>query len=289
MRRRVFGHLDPDRLLAGDRREDADVGGGERVGEVVGQLGHLLHLGAGRQAQLVAGDVRAADDADDLRLDPEVAEGLDQLAPDRVMVARVRPSVGLAPLENLGGGRPVVDLLGGRHSTHVAHRRQRRLLGDGIRADTEALFPLHLNLVRHRVKILRHGLGLVKLIVDKSDGRLEIVPLGIRAHHIRRPGLGLKRVGLLLPPGLSALDHGLRPYPAHRGKPAATPRPTPRKSAEIEVPVTSNPPTTSIEHGDDPRPNSSKRDTRARSQPRTQPSPHPSQKTARRPSKRRQR
>ena len=52
-------HLDADRLLAGDRGEDADVGGGERVGEVVGELGDLLDLRARRQPQLVARDVRA--------------------------------------------------------------------------------------------------------------------------------------------------------------------------------------------------------------------------------------
>ena len=73
------GDLDADRLLAGDRREDADVGRGQRVGEVVLELGDLADLDAGREAQLVAGDVRAGDHADDLRLDAEVAERLDQL------------------------------------------------------------------------------------------------------------------------------------------------------------------------------------------------------------------
>ena len=34
---RAVGHLDADRLLAGDRREDADLGRRERVGEVVAQ------------------------------------------------------------------------------------------------------------------------------------------------------------------------------------------------------------------------------------------------------------
>ena len=77
-------NLDPDRLLAGDRRQDADVGRGQRVGEVVVELGDLRDLGARRQAQLVAADVRAADDADDLRLDAEVAERLEQLAADRL-------------------------------------------------------------------------------------------------------------------------------------------------------------------------------------------------------------
>ena len=46
------GHLDADRGLAGDRREDADVGRGQRVGEVVLELGDLAHLHAGREPQL---------------------------------------------------------------------------------------------------------------------------------------------------------------------------------------------------------------------------------------------
>ena len=78
-------NLDADGLLAGDRREDADVGAGERVGEVVLQLGDLAHLRSRRQAQLVAGDVRAGDGADELRLDAEVSERLDQLGGDLVL------------------------------------------------------------------------------------------------------------------------------------------------------------------------------------------------------------
>ena len=40
------GDLDADRLLAGDRRQDADVGRGQRVGEVVLELGDLGDLDA---------------------------------------------------------------------------------------------------------------------------------------------------------------------------------------------------------------------------------------------------
>ena len=72
------GHLHADGLLAGDGREDTDVGGGEGVREVVLELGDLGDLGAGRQAQLVAGDVGSGDGADDLGLDAEVAERLDE-------------------------------------------------------------------------------------------------------------------------------------------------------------------------------------------------------------------
>ena len=120
----AVGNLDPDRLLAGDRREDADVGRGERVGDVVGELGDFLDFGPGREAQLEAGDVRAADDADDLRLDPEVAERLDQLAADRFVVARVGAFVAFAALQQLRRRRPVVDLLRHRHAALGAHRGQ---------------------------------------------------------------------------------------------------------------------------------------------------------------------
>ena len=124
--------LDADRLFARDRGQDADVGRGQRVGEVVAELGHFLDLGAGREAQLVAGDVRAADDADDLRLDPEVAERLDQLAADRVLVARIGALVGpLALLERVGGRRPVFDLLGGGDAALVALRGEGGELGGG--------------------------------------------------------------------------------------------------------------------------------------------------------------
>ena len=37
----AVGDLDADGLLAGDRGEDADLGGGQRVGEVVLELGDL--------------------------------------------------------------------------------------------------------------------------------------------------------------------------------------------------------------------------------------------------------
>ena len=59
MRRFAFGHLDADRLLAGDRREDPHVGGGQRVGEVVLEVRDLGDLDPRRQPQLVARDVRA--------------------------------------------------------------------------------------------------------------------------------------------------------------------------------------------------------------------------------------
>ena len=69
-------HLDADRLLAGDRREDADLGGRERVGEVVLERRDLADLRAGRELELVAGHARADDLADERRVDPEVGQRL---------------------------------------------------------------------------------------------------------------------------------------------------------------------------------------------------------------------
>ena len=45
------GHLDADRGLAGDRREDPHVVGGHRVGDVLGELGDLLDLDAPGRAR----------------------------------------------------------------------------------------------------------------------------------------------------------------------------------------------------------------------------------------------
>ena len=84
------GHLHADRLLAGDRREDADVGRRQRVGEVVLQLGHLRDLRPRRQPQLIARDVRSGDGADHLRLHAEVPERLDQARRDALLPGGVR-------------------------------------------------------------------------------------------------------------------------------------------------------------------------------------------------------
>ena len=78
-------HLDADGLLAGDRREDADLGRRERVGEVVLERGDLRDLRPGRELELVAGHARAADLADDRRVDAEVRERLDERLGDRAL------------------------------------------------------------------------------------------------------------------------------------------------------------------------------------------------------------
>ena len=52
----LVGHLDPDRGLAGDRGDDPNVGGRERVGDVVRQRQDLVDLGPGADLDLVERD-----------------------------------------------------------------------------------------------------------------------------------------------------------------------------------------------------------------------------------------
>ena len=72
--RREVRHLDSDRLLSGDRSEDADLGRGQRVGEVVLERRDLRDLRARRELELVAGHARAGDLAEDARVDPELRQ-----------------------------------------------------------------------------------------------------------------------------------------------------------------------------------------------------------------------
>ena len=135
----LVGHLDADRLLAGDRREDADVGGGERVGDVVLQLGDLRDLGAGREAQLVARHARAGDLPDHLGLDAEVAQRLDQQLGDLVLVGGVGALALGRVAQQLRLGQRVAEALGlGHGGAALALRREERriarVLGRGAGA-----------------------------------------------------------------------------------------------------------------------------------------------------------
>ena len=65
----------------------------------------LPTLVAGRELELVATHVRAGDDAEQARLDPEVLERLEQRLGDDLAVADVRAAgLGLAALERLRVG-----------------------------------------------------------------------------------------------------------------------------------------------------------------------------------------
>ena len=120
--RREVRHLDADRLLAGDRREDADLRRRERVREVVLELRDLRHLRAGRELQLVARDARAGDLADDGRLDAEVREALDEHLGDALGLLAVRALAGLR-LAGAASGRA-----GGRRACSAAADVEERLL-----------------------------------------------------------------------------------------------------------------------------------------------------------------
>ena len=128
----AFGHLDADGLLARDRREDADVGRGQRVGEVVLQLRDLADLDARREPQLVARDVRSGDRADHLRLDAEVPERLDQRDGGALLAGRVGPRLlaGRAR-QQARGVRQLPDEVGvvGDGAAQPPLRRQIRRIG----------------------------------------------------------------------------------------------------------------------------------------------------------------
>ena len=67
-------HLDADRGLARDRRLDAHVGGGQRVGDVARQRQHLVDLGPRRHLDLVHRHRRTAVGGGDVSVDPEGPE-----------------------------------------------------------------------------------------------------------------------------------------------------------------------------------------------------------------------
>ena len=70
------GDLDADRGLAGDRRQDPDVGRRDGVGDVLGQRGDLLDLDGRADLDLVPRHGRAAGVARDLGVDAELLHHL---------------------------------------------------------------------------------------------------------------------------------------------------------------------------------------------------------------------
>ena len=167
------GHLDADRLLSGDRRQDPHVGRGERVGEVVLEVGDLGDLDSRGEAQLVARDVRAGGRADDLRLDPEVPERLEQPRRDALLAGRVG-----------------AHLLGGRTRQHAAPRQpplEVRIVGDRraeatLRGQLLGLGQRQLlgRLVVHEANVLLIGLVELELAGEIGErngfdrGRLDV-------------------------------------------------------------------------------------------------------------------
>ena len=68
----LVGHFDADRVLAGNRRDDADAGHAQGDRQVVGQAGDLRQPQAGFELDFVLGDDRAGVDLDDLHREAEV-------------------------------------------------------------------------------------------------------------------------------------------------------------------------------------------------------------------------
>ena len=106
------GDLDADRRLAGDRRQDADVGALHRVGDVARELDDPLDLDRRAELDLVAGDGRAAAEAGDRRVDLEVLEHLGERGDDLVVggAALLRRRAGG---QQVGRRQQVAALLGG--------------------------------------------------------------------------------------------------------------------------------------------------------------------------------
>ena len=92
-----IGDLDTDRLLAGDRREDAHVGRGHRIGDVAIEARDTGDLDAGAELELVAGHRRADDHVDETGLHAVLGERtLELVAPfadTRPCRPRASPSV----------------------------------------------------------------------------------------------------------------------------------------------------------------------------------------------------
>ena len=80
------GDLDADRATCpGSATEDAHVGRGDGVRDVLGQRGDPLDLDARAELDLVAGDRRAAGEAGDLGVDLELVEDLGERLDDPVV------------------------------------------------------------------------------------------------------------------------------------------------------------------------------------------------------------
>ena len=122
------GNLDADRRLAGDRRQDPDIGAGHRVRDVPAQGRDLLHLHRRAELDLVAGHRRPAAVAGHLGIDLELPQHLGQPVHDRV--AGLGPRLVHAALLQRGGiGQQVLDVAGQLQLLHPLRDRgvRRRL------------------------------------------------------------------------------------------------------------------------------------------------------------------
>ena len=181
VRRRVR-NLDADGLLAGDRGEDADVGRGECVGEVVLEGRDLADLGAGGELDLVARDARTRHGADHAALHTKALERLDERLAHAVERALLHLG-GLRAAEHARVGQLVVLVLATHGRQGKVDRRLAALvvLEDALGRVGDGLLPRRL------------GRGLL-LGLGGGDGHGR--GLGRRERRVLR-GLGLR--GLIAP------------------------------------------------------------------------------------------
>ena len=120
--RREVRDLDADGLLAGDRREDADLGRRERVGEVVLERGDLRTFVSRRELQLVARDARPAIWPTRCASTPKCASAWSSSASrSSRLLLRAGPS-----WRGSAGGRRVRELVVGRARSRPARRGRAR-------------------------------------------------------------------------------------------------------------------------------------------------------------------
>ena len=192
--RREVRHLDADRLLAGNRREDPDLRRRERVAQVVLEPGDLRDLRARGELELVARDPRSGDLTDDRRLDPEVGERVhEHLGGPRVRLRRVAGHR-RRELEHL----PVREDVLRRRAVGVEHRLLPALLRRVVGRERRWL--------EHRRSL---GRDHIRVVVDDVHGRL-----GRRGEH--RAGLRLDPLALEPIPGSSPRSAELVPGEAEQ-------------------------------------------------------------------------
>ena len=78
-------NLDADRRFAGDRRKDTHVGTRHRIGDIALEIGDLFDLDTRSELNLVLGDGRPAQEADDFRVYLKLLERVGQRADDIVV------------------------------------------------------------------------------------------------------------------------------------------------------------------------------------------------------------
>ena len=228
--RREVRHLHADRLLAGDRGEDADLRRRERVGEVVLERRDLRHLRPRRELELVAGHARAGDLAHDGRVDAELRERAHEQVGD--LRARVAASSRRPPATLRSRARS-----GSRYSACSADVSKRPRCSRG------------------RARLLGHERAAPPSEARPDDVRVRLRAVEQRlrpaARRNRRRPAAAARLDVL---GRLRLARGpLERAPRARSGRAASTWPVRRRIAPVEAPVTSSAPAEQERAADDRR------------------------------------